>query len=64
METMMTTAFIIAMEGSADDEAMSYGWNISTTNEEVIAMNAGPALGDALSFQSKSYGVLSTICFA
>eukprot|EP00957_Ditylum_brightwellii_P051882 3935203-Ditylum_brightwellii.AAC.1 len=55
--------FIIAMDGAADDESMSYGWKVCTMNEEVIATNAGPALGDPLSFQSESYGVLSAICF-
>eukprot|EP00957_Ditylum_brightwellii_P071299 5419636-Ditylum_brightwellii.AAC.2 len=60
---MTTTPFITAMDSLADNKSMSYGWKICTMNEGVIAMNAGPALGDLSSFQSKSYGVLSAIYY-
>jgi hypothetical protein len=42
---------------------MSFGWKISTLEGETIAEHAGPAFGQASSFQAKGYGVLSAMSF-
>eukprot|EP00957_Ditylum_brightwellii_P081629 6209629-Ditylum_brightwellii.AAC.1 len=42
---------------------MSFGWKICTLNGEIIVEHAGPAFGQASSFQAKSYGVLSALSF-
>eukprot|EP00957_Ditylum_brightwellii_P165836 12625914-Ditylum_brightwellii.AAC.1 len=60
---MEQSEFVVVTNGSVGEIDMSFGWKICTLNRESIAEHAGPAFGQALSFQTEGYGVLSALSF-
>jgi hypothetical protein len=60
---MEKNEFVVVTNGSVGEFDMSFGWKISTLNGENIAEHAGPAFGQASSFQAKGYGALSALSF-
>eukprot|EP00957_Ditylum_brightwellii_P079517 6046137-Ditylum_brightwellii.AAC.1 len=55
--------FVVVTDGLVGEGDMSFGWKISTLEEETITEHAGLAFGQAPSFQAKGYGVLSAMSF-
>eukprot|EP00957_Ditylum_brightwellii_P098616 7512310-Ditylum_brightwellii.AAC.1 len=55
---MHETEFLVATDGSSEDNTMLFGWKISTAKGTPIATNAGPAFGQALLFSAEAYKVL------
>eukprot|EP00957_Ditylum_brightwellii_P195156 14869318-Ditylum_brightwellii.AAC.1 len=53
--------FVVVTDGLVGEVDMSFGWKMSTLEGETIVEHAGPAFGQASSFQVKGYGVLSAI---
>eukprot|EP00957_Ditylum_brightwellii_P200330 15272992-Ditylum_brightwellii.AAC.1 len=60
---MEKNEFVVVTDGLVGDFDMSFGWKISTLNGANIAEHAGPAFGQASSFQAEGYGVLSALSF-
>eukprot|EP00957_Ditylum_brightwellii_P188821 14372923-Ditylum_brightwellii.AAC.1 len=42
---------------------MAFGWIIVNNNKEILAEHAGPAFGQATSFGTEGYGILSASRF-
>eukprot|EP00957_Ditylum_brightwellii_P178868 13624578-Ditylum_brightwellii.AAC.1 len=55
--------FIIATDESSGDTLMSFGWKISDHKGTMLVQHAGPAFGQASSFWSEAYRILSVILF-
>eukprot|EP00957_Ditylum_brightwellii_P009615 724710-Ditylum_brightwellii.AAC.1 len=58
---MEQSEFVVVTDGLVGEFDMSFGWKICTLNGEHIAEHAGPAFGQASSFQAKCHGVLSAL---
>eukprot|EP00957_Ditylum_brightwellii_P140599 10711219-Ditylum_brightwellii.AAC.1 len=54
---------VVVTNSSVGEVDMSFGWKISTLQGETIAEHAGPAFGQASSFQAEGYGMLSAMSF-
>eukprot|EP00957_Ditylum_brightwellii_P009697 731028-Ditylum_brightwellii.AAC.1 len=60
---MEQSEFVVITNDSVGEIDMSFGWKICTSNWEIIVEHAGPAFGQASSFQAKGYGVLLALSF-
>eukprot|EP00957_Ditylum_brightwellii_P011279 853458-Ditylum_brightwellii.AAC.1 len=60
---MEQSKFMVVTDGSAGEINMSFGWKICTLNGGIIAEHFGPAFGQASSFRTEGYGVLSALSF-
>eukprot|EP00957_Ditylum_brightwellii_P085666 6516732-Ditylum_brightwellii.AAC.1 len=63
MNKTKQSKFLVVTDGSAGEIDMSFGWKICTMNGDIITEHAGLAFGQALSFCTEGYGVLSALSF-
>eukprot|EP00957_Ditylum_brightwellii_P206667 15349422-Ditylum_brightwellii.AAC.1 len=62
-DTMGEEAFITSTDDSSGYTLMSFGWKISDSEGKMLVQHAGPAFGQASSFWSEVYGILSVALF-